>query len=168
MFGMVVSDMERRQRPRGSASERRQQPRGSASVELWRTVRAAASASALCDSALSGCALSEPWHARHAVRLRAVVLRPVGATARALLLLVASALRVRAARARNCWRETAGGKLLAGKCWRPRRPSAGVRADRAAVRQHGPDEHCAVSSTTDGIRCTSHGIRCASQAAQAR
>ena len=24
-------------------------------------------ASALCDSALSGCALSEPWHARHAV-----------------------------------------------------------------------------------------------------
>ena len=115
MFGMVVSDMERRQRPRGSAS-----------VELWRTVRAAASASALCDSALSGCALSEPWHARHAVRLRAVGLRPVGATARALLLLSASALRVRAARARKCWRESAGGKVLASaptECWRPRRPS---------------------------------------------
>ena len=98
----------------------------------------------LCDSALSGCALSELLHARCCCYLPPRC---------------ASALR---------GRESAGEKVLAGKCWRPRRPSAGVRADRAAARQHGPDEHCAVSSTTDGIRCTSHGIRCASQAARAR
>ena len=147
--------------------ERRQRPRGSASVELWRTVRAAASASALCDSALSGCALSEPWHARHAVRLRAVGLRPVGATARALLLLSASALRVRAARARKCWRESAGvraDRVLASAPTEPllgstgqmstapsrrRRTASGARrtASDARPRRHGPGEHGATRAT---------------------
>ena len=57
----------------------------------------------LCDSALSGCALSELLHARCCCYLPPRC---------------ASALR---------GRESAGEKVLAGKCWRE---SAGVRADR--------------------------------------
>ena len=100
-----------------SVMERRQRPRGSASVELWRTVRAAA-----CI---------------RAVRLRAVGLCPVGAMARAPR---CATPRCRAAPCRSyctraaaavCFRAArprcAGEKVLARKCWRE---SAGVRADR--------------------------------------
>ena len=101
----------------------------------------------LCDSALSGCALSELLHAA-AICLRAA--RPRCAGEKVM--------------ARKCWRESAGEKVLASAPTEPllgstgqmstapsrrRRTASGARrtASDARPRRHGPGEHGATRAT---------------------
>jgi hypothetical protein len=96
----------------------------------------------LCDSALSGCAPSEPWHARHAVRLRAVGLRPVAA---------AGALAEQEQQQQHLRsKSTCGARAAAA--------AAGAPAPAAAQQQQHQHQHSSSSSSSAGAAAASEII----------